>query len=149
MSGEKAMEEQVITALGGQGKACMVTPTLAEFQSLWPTCGRQRTMAETLDQKRKRQGISVAFSNASGRPFLRGKRDERKTWSTLHLLSAEQAGSSQQGDTCMRTEAQYDPMDGGNGLCRRLFVAVPTRGISGGNTRETNTVWGEVSERSL
>jgi hypothetical protein len=102
-------------------------------------------MAETLDQKIKPQGISVTLSNSSGRPFLRGNRDERKTWSTLYLISAENAGSSKQGHTCMMTEAQYYPTYGCNGLCRLLFVAVPTRGISGGNTRETNTVWGEVS----
>ena len=74
----------------------MVKPTLAEFQSLWPTCGRQRKMAETLDQKIKRHCISVTLSNSSGRPSLRGNRDERKTWSTLHLLSAENAGLPKQ-----------------------------------------------------
>ncbi len=77
-------------------------------------------MAETLDQKIKRYGISPALSNSSGRPSLRRNKDERKTWSTLHLSSAENAGSSKQGHTCMVTEAQYYPMYGCNGLCRLL-----------------------------
>ncbi len=51
--GQRPRKKQVINAPGGQCKACMVKPTLAEFQSLWPTCGRQRKMAETLDQKRE------------------------------------------------------------------------------------------------
>ena len=51
MSGSKAAYEKVITSLGGQCKACMVKPRLAEFQSLWPFCGRQRKMTETLVQK--------------------------------------------------------------------------------------------------
>ena len=54
MSGPKATYEQVINAPGGQCKACMVKPTLAEFQSLWSHCGRQRKMTETLDQKIER-----------------------------------------------------------------------------------------------
>jgi hypothetical protein len=88
------------------GIRLLLSPPLAEFQSLWPPCGRQRKMTETLDQKIKRYGISVTFSNSSGRPFVRGNRDERKTWSTLDLTSAENAGSSKQGHTCMMTEAQ-------------------------------------------
>jgi hypothetical protein len=54
-------------------------------------------MTETLDQKIEEYVISTALSNSSGRPFLRGKRDERKTWSTLHLVSAENAGWPKQG----------------------------------------------------
>ena len=34
--------------------------------------------------------------------------------------SAENAGSSKQGNTCMMTEIQYYPMYGCNGLCRLL-----------------------------
>src|SRR5438067_1000365 len=75
----------------------MVKPRLVEFQSLWPFCGRQRKMTETLDQKIEWYYISAALSNSSGRPSLRGNRDERKTWSTLHLLSAENAGWPKQG----------------------------------------------------
>jgi hypothetical protein len=120
MSGSKATYEQVINAPGGQCKACRVKPELAEFQSLWFTCGRQRKVTETLDQKIEWYGISTNLSNSSGRPFLRGNRDERKTWSTLDLVSAENAGSSKQGNTCMMTEAQYYPTYGCNGLCRPL-----------------------------
>lgn len=105
MSGSKATEEDVITSPGGQCKACLGKPEWAEFQSLWPTCGRQRTMTETLDQKRGQHGISAALSNASGRPVVRGKRDERKTSSTLHLMSAEHAGCPPQVSTCKGTEA--------------------------------------------
>jgi hypothetical protein len=77
-------------------------------------------MAETLDQKLERYGISPALSNSSGRPSLRRNRDERKTWSTRDLNSAEKAGSSKQGHTCMMTEAHYYPTDGCNGWCRLL-----------------------------
>ena len=54
-------------------------------------------MAETRDQKREWDGISLPLSNSSGRPSKRVDRDEWKTWSTLDLLSAENAGSPQQG----------------------------------------------------
>ena len=53
-------------------------------------------MTETLDQKIGRYYISASLSNSSGRPSLRGNRDERKTWSTLDLLSAENAGLPKQ-----------------------------------------------------
>ena len=86
MSGSKATEEEVITPVGCQGKACMVKPKLVKFQSLWPRSSRQRKMAETLDQKIGGYEISTPLSNSSGRPSLRGNRDERKTWSTLDLL---------------------------------------------------------------
>ena len=92
MSGSKATEEEVINPLSGQCKTCMVKPALVEFSSLWPCCGRQRKMTETLDQKIGGYCISASLSNSSGRPSLPGNRDERKTWSTLHLLSAENAG---------------------------------------------------------
>ena len=77
-------------------------------------------MTETLDQKIGKYVISAPLSNSSGRLSLREKKDERKTWSTLHLISAENAGSSKQGNTCMMTEAQYYPTYGCNGLCRLL-----------------------------
>ena len=54
-------------------------------------------MAETLDQKIDGYVISASLSNSSGRLSLRENRDERKTWSTLHLLSAENAGWPKQG----------------------------------------------------
>ena len=79
MSGPKAMEEKVITSLGSQCKACMVKPGLVKFSSLWPPCGRQRKMAETLDQKIEGYCISSLLSNSSGRLSLREYRDERKT----------------------------------------------------------------------
>jgi hypothetical protein len=63
-------------------------------------------MTETLDQKIGKYVISAPLSNSSGRLSLRENKDERKTWSTLHLSSAENAGSSKQGHTCMMTEAQ-------------------------------------------
>jgi len=49
-------------------------------------------MAETLDQKIERYFVSAILSNSSGRLSLRENRDERKTWSTLDLTSAENAG---------------------------------------------------------
>src|SRR2546421_10524133 len=54
-------------------------------------------MAETLDQEIGWYCISAPLSNSPGRPSLRGKRDERKTWSTLDLISAENAGWPKQG----------------------------------------------------
>jgi len=54
-------------------------------------------MAETLDQKIGWYCISAPLSNSSGRPSLRGNRDERKAWSTLDLISAENAGWLKQG----------------------------------------------------
>ncbi|GHO67947.1 hypothetical protein KSC_068390 [Ktedonobacter sp. SOSP1-52] len=39
----------------------------------------------------------AVLSNLSGMPFVRGNRDERKTWSTLDLISVENAGSPKQG----------------------------------------------------
>src|SRR5260370_2544023 len=77
-------------------------------------------MTETLDQKIERYCISAPLSNSSGRPSLRGNRDERRTWSTLHLSSDENAGSSKQGNTCMMTEVWYYSTYGGNSLCRLL-----------------------------
>src|SRR5947209_14034844 len=78
-------------------------------------------MAETRDQKREWDGISLPLSNSSGRPSKRVDRDEWKTWSTLDLLSAENAGSPQQGrNPCMVTEAWYDSTYGCHGLCRLL-----------------------------
>src|SRR5437879_157848 len=103
----------------------MVKPPLVEFQSLWPRSSRQRKRTETRDQKRERYGISPALSNSSGRPSLRGERDERKTWSTLPLNSAENAGSSKQDHPCMMTEAQYYPTYGCNGLCRLVKQSRP------------------------
>jgi hypothetical protein len=58
------------------------------------------------------------LSNLSGMPLVRGNRDERKTWSTLDLISVENAGSSKQGNTCMMTEVWYYSTHGCNGLCR-------------------------------
>ena len=84
----------------------MVKPRLAEFQSLWPYCGRQRKMTETLDQKIGGMASLPPYPTLLADPLYEGKRDERKTWSTLHLISAENAGSSKQGHTCMMTEAQ-------------------------------------------
>jgi len=63
-------------------------------------------MTETLDQKIEEDVISPALSNSSGRPSLRGKKDERKTWSTLHrapkeahtFLSYESMTSLRQGE---------------------------------------------------
>jgi hypothetical protein len=43
------------------------------------TIGRQRKMAETLDQKIDGYVISASLSNSSGRLSLREKRGERKT----------------------------------------------------------------------
>ncbi len=106
--------------MGCQGKACMVKPTLVQFQSIWPLCGRQRKMAETLDQKIEGNCISAPLSNSSGRPALRVKGDERETWSMLHLISAENAGSSKQGHTCLMTEVWYYSTYGCNSLCRLL-----------------------------
>ena len=65
-------------------------------------------MTETLDQKVGRSVGPTALSNPSGMPFLRGEtRDERVTWSTLHLASAENAGCPTQGKPCKGTEAPY------------------------------------------
>ncbi len=77
-------------------------------------------MAETLDQKIKRYASLPLYPTLLAAPFLRGDRDERKTWSTLELFSAEKAGSSKQGHTCMMTEVGYYSMYGCNGLCRLL-----------------------------
>jgi hypothetical protein len=64
-------------------------------------------MAETLDQKVGMFALIALLSNLSGIPFLRGeKRDGRMTWNMPYLVSAENAGSSKQGHTCMMTEAQ-------------------------------------------
>src|SRR5260370_40630993 len=77
-------------------------------------------MTEALDQKIERYCISAPLSNSSGRPSLRGNRDERRTWSTLHLSSDENAGSSKQGNTCMMTEVWYYSTYGGKSLGRLL-----------------------------
>ncbi len=63
-------------------------------------------MTETLDQKIEWYVISALLSNSSGRPSIRGNRDERKTWSTLDrapkealtFLSYESMASLRQGE---------------------------------------------------
>jgi len=50
----------------------MVKPTLVKFQSLWPICGRQRKMAETLDQKTGRYGISAPDPTLLADPHYEG-----------------------------------------------------------------------------
>src|SRR2546429_9405700 len=103
----------------------MVKPKLAEFQSLWPCCGRQRKMTETLDQKIGWHCISASLSNSSGRPSLRGNRDERKTWSTLDLVSAENAGCPTQGGLVLTQRSggwkleRVDSSQEGKGSCKR------------------------------
>ena len=75
-------------------------------------------MTETRDQEVAMCAPITLLSNLSGMPFVRGNRDERKTWSTLDLISAENAGSSKQGNACMMTEVWYYSTYGCNGLCR-------------------------------
>jgi len=109
-------------------------------------------MAETLDQKIEQDCISLPLSNSSGRPSLRRNRDERKTWSALHLSSAENAGCPTQGETCKGTEAPYYSTWSCNGVRRpqrRKTYCGTDRGIKGGNVLETRPAWEEGCERSL
>src|SRR5881398_3506382 len=104
-------------------------------------------MTEKLDQKIGGYGISAPLSNSSGRPSLRGNRDERKTWSTLHLLSAENAGWPKQGAIPAWLRRP--------GITQRTAVMAgadrksgSNRRINTGDCRETSSVWEEAGQRT-
>ena len=86
----------------------MVKLTLVEFQSLWPCGGRQRRMAETLDQKRERLSSLPLSPTLLAGPLSGGIGTNGSASCTLHLVFAENAGCPTQGDTCTGTEASYD-----------------------------------------
>ena len=99
----------------------MAKTTLFESQSNGFRTRQRRTIDETSFRRVEQHAAKAALSDLFGILPIREILDERGAWSTPYLTSAENAGSSKQGHTCMMTDLLYYSRWACNGF-RRLQI---------------------------